>query len=282
MEFSKGSSTQILERLSTAYGVDTQKQLAEKLGVSAANVSNWVQRNSVPGSAFVRCVLDTGCDLSWLATGEFANANLSRFAISQGKKKGKELINWMLSTGGKSVLQRIISAYGFHTQKELSEYLGISTATISTWVRREYFPGDVVITCALDTNAPLEWLATGNESRVVNIENYKAKYIQHKKLSAGLLEDIGYWFGDISFVKHDFKTPIFVEGVYRSWVVESEVEGVSNGCWILSIDGKHDVYDATVLPKNRISIQNNGRDFICDINDIVVIGKVLLTMEYKL
>jgi len=97
-----------------------------------------------------------------------------------------------------------------------------------------------------------------------------------------LLEDVGYWFGDISFVKYDFKKPVFVEGVYKSWVVESEVQGVSNGCWILSIDGKHDVYNATVLPKNRISIQNNGRDFICDVDDVVVVGKVLLTMEYKL
>ncbi|MDH2899226.1 helix-turn-helix transcriptional regulator, partial [Rahnella variigena] len=70
MDFSEGSSSEILGRLSTAYGVETQKQLAEKLGVSAANVSNWVQRNSVPGSAFVRCALDTGCDLAWLATGK--------------------------------------------------------------------------------------------------------------------------------------------------------------------------------------------------------------------
>lgn len=32
---------------------------------------------------------------------------------------------------------------------------------MSTWVRRNYFPGDIVVTCALDTGVSLLWLATG-------------------------------------------------------------------------------------------------------------------------
>src|SRR5471030_1962473 len=65
--------------------------------------------------------------------------------------------------GGKAVLGRMLQAYGFSMQKELGDLYGLSSGTISTWVRREYFPGDVVIACALDTGVSLRWLATGAE-----------------------------------------------------------------------------------------------------------------------
>lgn len=122
-----------------------------------------MQRDSVPGNAIIKCALDTGADLKWLVSGGVANANIKNTHITTSTRadRGKSLLKKMLSTGGKAVLKRILDAYGFSTQKELSEYLEISTGTISTWVRREYFPGDVVITCALDSGASLEWLATG-------------------------------------------------------------------------------------------------------------------------
>jgi lambda repressor-like predicted transcriptional regulator len=63
--------------------------------------------------------------------------------------------------GGKAVLGRMLQAYGFSMQKELGDRFGLSSGTISTWVRRNYFPGDVVVVCALDTGVSLRWLATG-------------------------------------------------------------------------------------------------------------------------
>ena len=161
MNYSKGDASEILDRLSSAYGVNSQKALAEALGVPAANVSNWLQRNSVPGGAFVKCSLDTDADLRWLSTGEFENSNNQ---ISKRSLKGKELYDQILNSGGKAVLQRILQAYGFKTQKELSDLLGIPTGTISTWIRRDFFPGDVVVTCALDTGVSLEWLCLGDNS----------------------------------------------------------------------------------------------------------------------
>ena len=58
-------------------------------------------------------------------------------------------------------MRRILFAYGCTMQKDLGDLLGISSGTISTWVRRDFFPGDVVVACALDTGVSLAWLATG-------------------------------------------------------------------------------------------------------------------------
>lgn len=184
----------ILNRLMTAYGVTSQKSLAEALAIPANNISGWLQRGSVPGNPIIKCALDTGTDLRWLVTGKFANANIGHKVLKNVPsryEKGKALIEKMLSTGGKAVLQRVMEAYGFNTQKELSEYLAISTGTISTWVRREYFPGDVVITCALDTGASLEWLATGKrvESTDEAITLPELPIISQKTLLAGKLID---------------------------------------------------------------------------------------------
>ncbi len=289
MEFSKGSSSEILERISSAYGVDTQKQLAEKLGVSAANVSNWVQRNSVPGSAIVRCALDTKCDLSWLATGEHSNANLVPEALLPNDMidKGEKLLNLIVNSGGKAALQRIIQAYGFSTQKELSQHLGISTATISTWIRRDYFPAEVVITCSLDTGTSLQWLATGQYSSKQgglpkSISTNPTIKINRKTLVAGKLE------GDYELILDENFLPNGINGnnLYlivsgnNSWVVSWGVCEVFNGMWLLDIDGLVDIYNVSRKPRNKLLISGPNGEFECFAREIEVLGIVLATINY--
>jgi len=282
MNFSEGSSSEILGRLSTAYGVETQKQLAEKLGVSAANVSNWVQRNSVPGSAFVRCVLDTGCDLSWLATGKYANANTSKVLSDRDvcAKGGKNLIQKMLSTGGRPVLQRLIDAYGFTTQKQLSEYLDISTGTISTWVRRGYFPGDVVIACSLETGKSLEWLATGsNSSHFENFIDKNTIKINRFDIQSGELKAKESLIFDYNLLKNNCRNPVFVEKMEYAWIVDFGKNTSENGKWLVSIDGVYDIFDLLNLPGKRVRLTTNDHYFECLLDEVSLKGKVCVVIS---
>ncbi|WP_395490772.1 helix-turn-helix domain-containing protein [Cedecea davisae] len=125
-----------------------QKELADRLEIAKSNVAGWLQRGLIRGNVIVQCALDTGADVQWLVTGECANAS---YGIVASKVKGKYLYDAVMSTGGRPVLRRIFDAYGFTNQKQLCDLLGISSGTVSTWIRREFFLGDVVITCALDT-----------------------------------------------------------------------------------------------------------------------------------
>ncbi|WP_338326720.1 helix-turn-helix transcriptional regulator [Pectobacterium brasiliense] len=106
--------------------------------------------------------------------------------------KGKSLYDQILASGGKAVLRRMLDAYWFSTQKELGDLLGISTATISTWIRRNFFPGDVVIACALDIGVSLEWLATGrgitSSGQGLAVDAPETVTIAKKRLLAGKLE----------------------------------------------------------------------------------------------
>lgn len=282
---SKPNASEVLERLSSSYGVTTQKELAVCLEITAGNVSAWLQRGSVPGNAIIKCALDTGADLKWLVSGVFANANNknSKVLKSASAARGKSLLNKMLSTGGKAVLKRILDAYGFTTQKELSEYLQISTGTISTWVRREYFPGDVVITCALDTCASLEWLATGemsNESQEEPATSAISK-IYKKILIAGKLDDDGFCYIDESFVPDgvNLKTLNFVRSGKSSWLIEMGVNELSNGSWLLDIDGTLDVYAVSKRPGNKLRVIGQDGEFDCSTNEVTAIGLVVVILR---
>lgn len=274
----KGSSAQVLERLMSSYGVATQKDLAAALDIPANNISGWTQRDRVPGNAIIKCALDTGSDLQWLVTGDVANANSTRLPrVPQGEALYKEIS----SNGGKPVLRRIMDAYGFTFQKQLCELLGISSATVSTWVRRNYFPGDIVVTCAIDTGVSLEWLATGRNEHNKNLGHEPEAYaLPRKDLVAGVLKDTGTWSIDLSFISQKINSPTMVVSNSSSWIVDMGVVSISNGRWLLGIDNKFDIYDVTVMPGKKINVINNGNGFICDIDEVQVTAKVILTIEY--
>lgn len=281
MRLENAVAADVLERILSAYGFTMQKELSDKLGIAKSNVASWLQRGQVPGNVLVQCALDTGADVQWLVTGKFANANITvtQESVRGSLLHGQSLIRKMLESGGKPVLHRIMAAYGFKTQKELSEYLGISTGTISTWVRREFFPGDVVITCSLDTKVSLEWLAIGDGLKSTRMSQLFT--IPMKNLISGTLEDAGEWGADISFIAHKFQRPIFLKGKLGSWLADFGISDLSNGRWVLGINDKFDIYDIILLPGRRINVTNGGASFTCSISEVVVTGKIILTMCYN-
>lgn len=288
MPETKDSAAHIVERLSSSYGVTSQRALASCLEVPSNNVSAWVQRKSVPGNAIIKCALDTGADLKWLVSGEFANANPKKANVSTNARaiRGKSLLKKMLSTGGKAVLKRILDAYDFATQKELSEYLEISTGTISTWVRREYFPGDVVITCALDTGASLEWLATGDMtiSSHEEVAASEVPMINKKILLAGKLDDDGFCHIDQSFVPDgvNLDSLNYVRSGKSSWLIEMGVNELSNGSWLLDIDGTLDVYAVSKRPGNKLRITGHDGEFECLTDEVAAKGLVVVILKNAL
>ncbi|HCQ8027578.1 TPA: phage repressor protein CI [Klebsiella pneumoniae] len=272
-----GASDGVLERLMSAYGVKMQKDLADLLGIAKHSVSGWVQRDAIPGNIIVRCCLDTGADINWLVTGELANANLE---YDSSKLKGKGLYDEIMGNGGKTVLRRILDAYGFNMQKELGDLLGISSGTISTWVRRDFFPGDVVVTCALDTGVSLEWLATGKGQMRDSKETLATELsIKKSRLESGALKDAGYWHPDPSMIPPNTNDLLFVDGVNTSWLVDCSASNIANGRWLISIDGALDVFDVIRLPGGKVRLSNKSAEFECSLTDIKSVGVVVITLE---
>lgn len=278
MRIENAVATDVLDRILSSYGFSMQKQLAEYLGIASSNVAGWIARNQIPGNVIVQCGMDTGADVNWIVTGELAKAN---FSAPVSIANGKALYDEIMSNGGKPILRRIMDAYGFSLQKQLCDLLQISSGTVSTWIRRDYFPGDVVVTCALDTGVSLQWLATGKGGQVSATEIHSQNTIPKKNLNSGVLEDAGDWCADLAFIPNNLNIPTFVTSNAGSWLVDLGVKGISNGRWLLGIDDKYDVYDIALLPGKKISVSSKSSNFTCAADEVTTAGKVVLTMEYN-
>ncbi|QII37388.1 phage repressor protein CI [Rouxiella badensis] len=282
MRLENAVASDVLERILSAYGFTMQKELSDRLGIAKSNVASWLQRGQVPGNVLVQCALDTGTDVNWLVTGELENASQN---ISQPETTGKALYDEIMSNGGKAVLRRIMDAYGFTLQKELCELLGISSGTVSTWVRREYFPGDVVVACALETGVSLRWIATGKgEAKTITSSSLEQASITLPKmrLESGRLKAIGSWSADPSMFNATSVSAAYVEGIKYSWLVDLSQTEIGNGRWIVIVDGSYDVYDVVRLPAGKIRLVNASIEFECSLTDIDVYGTVLFTFEKHL
>lgn len=270
----------VIERVLSSYGVGTQKELSEILGIAPNNISSWQQRGSVPGYVIINCALATGADLAWLMTGEFAKSKNNRKPALSAQ--GKVLYDRVLASGGKGVLRRILDAYGFNLQKELGDLLGISSGTMSTWVRRNYFPGDIVVTCALDTGVSLLWLATGqgemwgDAAPATPVSG--ARTIPKYRLLAGQLKEVGQWSADCSLIPDGVAQPAYVDGGRVYWLVDLAVTHIANGRWLVDIDGNLDVYDIARLPGNQVRVSGSNVDFQCSPDALKALGMVWLTL----
>lgn len=273
----------VLERILSSYGFTMQKELSDKLDIARNNISGWLQRNSIPAGVILQCSLDTGADVNWLVNGKLEKSSLKIASSKSVLPAGKKLYDLIVSSGGKAVLKRILEAYGFSTQKQLGDLLEISSGTMSAWVRRDYFPGDVVVTCALDTGANLQWLATGEgmapAKRVSGAGELHSARIPKFQFVSGELKAIGEWACDESLIPATITDAAFVAGSKTSWVIDRGAKNFSNGLWFVAIDGAIDLCDITRLPGNKLSIKTGSTQYECDVKDAEPVGVVFITVN---
>lgn len=189
--------------------------------------------------------------------------------------------------GGKAVLGRMLQAYGFSMQKELGDLYGLSSGTISTWVRRNYFPGDVVVACALDTGVSLRWLATGHGAMHDNqptqgADVEKVSQLTKLRLRGGALEEEGEWVVDGSLLDTSLTQPAYVVKGHHSWIIDLGSDNIGNGRWLLDIDDDVDVYDVARLPGNRLKISSLATTFDCGVEEVKALGQVFITLDRNL
>lgn len=271
---------EVLERILVSYGVKSRVDLASLIDVPLPTINNWVARGSIPGNYIIQCAVETGADIKWLVTGELANA---RQTLDASDLKGKRLYDQILASGGKAVLQRIMYAYGFSMQKELGDLLDLSSGTISTWVRRDYFPGDVVVACALDTGVDLGWLATGIGEPYTNAIKRKTSNIltiQSQLLVNGRLEPRGETIVDTNIIPGANNDCVFITKDSVSWCVNMKVDTLINGHCLLAVDDIIDVYNITRLPGSKIKVESSsGASFECRTEDVSCLGVIIKTIN---
>lgn len=181
------------------------------------------------------------------------------------------------------ILDRVIEAYGFTQKLQLAEHLEMAASSLSSRYKRGVFPADIVVKCIAETGVNLEWLATG-KGKKFNDDELDIMKFSSKKLVDGQLYDSG----NVMFDKVLFRAgvplptnPVCVQDDKAQYILDRDFNEVFDGEWLVNIEGKISIRTLTRIPIKKVRVSGIGMAFDCDIDDIDVLGKVVMTIIFS-
>lgn len=185
------------------------------------------------------------------------------------------------SKGGSEVLDRVIQAYGFTSKLALANHLDIASSSLANRYKRDFFPSDIVVRCIAETGATLEWLATG-QGKKFNDEELDIMKMSRRKIVDGKLYDAGFLMLDkVTFLpgKPLPQNPLCVIDGSLQYIIEQDFAEVYDDEWLVEIEGKTSVRTLTRIPIKQVRVSGIGMAFDCGIDDIKIIGRVVLQIK---
>lgn len=179
------------------------------------------------------------------------------------------------------VLYRVMDAYGFTSKLQLADHFDMASSSLSARFKRGIFPADMVVKCVAETGASLEWLATG-QGRKFDDEELDILKMSRRKIVDGLIYDAGmYMLDKVSFLPGIPLpiSPICVLESNNQYIVDTSFTEVYDDEWLVEIEGKTSIRTLTRIPIKKVRVSGVGMAFDCGIDDIKVIGRVVLTIH---
>ncbi|HDR2703994.1 TPA: phage repressor protein CI [Enterobacter roggenkampii] len=173
------------------------------------------------------------------------------------------------------LLNRICEVYGFTQKIQLANHFKIAASSLQNRYTRGNMSYDFAVHCALETGVSLKWLMTGEGEK-----NLSANEPQHStelplfELSEGELSNIGTLSFDQQLFTKQPKKCASVKSDNSTYVIEQE-SSLSDGLWLVDIEGALSLREITVLPGKKLHVAGGKVPFECGVNDIKMIGRVV-------
>ncbi|MCA4998844.1 helix-turn-helix domain-containing protein [Klebsiella pneumoniae] len=178
------------------------------------------------------------------------------------------------------VLDRVMEAYGFTQKLQLADHLGIASSSMSARYKRGGLPADIMVKCMAETGVNLEWLATGQGRKFEN-EELDILKIPRRKIVDGQLYEAGMLMLDkVTFLpgKPLPTSPFCVLEKSNQFIIDTSFSEVYDNQWLVEIEGKTSIRTLTRIPIRKVRVSGVGMAFDCSIDDIKIIGQVVLTI----
>lgn len=188
----------------------------------------------------------------------------------------------MQNTGGQKVIERILKAYGFTSRQAFCNHLGVSQSTMANRYARNTFPSDWVIICSMETGASIKWLSSGEGMMFEDGHDDRVVMLQHQKITNGVLNSQNEIFCDKSEIPEGLDSPFIVTADKSRFLVDAYEGEITDGLWLVQIDGLVSIREIYRFPGGRIRIENGKASFECDASDVKVLGKVISKTEFIL
>lgn len=178
------------------------------------------------------------------------------------------------------VLDRVVEAYGFTSKLQLAEHFDMASSSLSARFKRGIFPADMVVRCVAETGASLEWLSTG-QGKKFDDDQLDIMKFPRQKLVDGQLYDSGYAMFDKVFFRAGAPlptAPFCVLDEKAQYILDQKFAEVFDGEWLVNIEGKTSIRTLTRIPVKKVRVSGIGMAFDCALEDIEVIGRVVLVI----
>lgn len=199
-------------------------------------------------------------------------------------------------SGGRDAINRLMKAYNFSSRQQLCDHLSVSKSTMANRYLRDSFPAEWVIQCALETGISLLWLATGQGDMFASEEFDKplktessvtvrplskivAPSIKHAELKNGELQSEDEILLDSRLLDSESVNSLFVKTATDSFIVDTSVKQVSNGYWLVDIDGVKSIVKVARIPGNKIVVHQDESSFECSVDDVEVVGRAVKVIK---
>ncbi|WP_455268756.1 phage repressor protein CI [Rahnella aceris] len=186
-----------------------------------------------------------------------------------------------LDKSSPEVLDRVIEAYGFQTKLALANHLGMASSSLAARYKRGLFPADIVVRCMAETDVTLEWLAKGTGKKYDDGKLDVMKF-SRKKLVDGQLFESGYLMLDKVIFLPGIplpENPLCLLDEKIQYIVDQKFSDIYDGQWLVNIEGKISIRNLVRIPIRKVRVSGVGMAFDCSLDDIEVIGRVVLTIE---
>lgn len=189
-------------------------------------------------------------------------------------------------SGAKEVLDRVLQAYGFTTKLALAEHLGIASSSLANRYSRGYFPSDIVIRCMADTQASLQWLATGEGERSDQAANAtqpsqdgNTQTLARQRLDAGKLTELTSIVVDAAFFEAwpgTIEQPLVIIEGNQQFIAEQVFSEILDGDWLVSLEGQISIRSLTRIPPGRVRVANGQQQFECGLNELTPLARIVI------
>ncbi|OTA17216.1 phage repressor protein [Xenorhabdus beddingii] len=188
-------------------------------------------------------------------------------------------------SGGRDAINRILIAYNFSTRQQLCKHLGVAKSTMSNRYLRDSFPAEWIIQCAIETGVSLLWLTTGQGEMHPAVDNKNKSNnetrttIKQVKIENGALLEHDEVFLDHSLISGEADNYLYVKTTKGFYLVDKSVKQVSNGYWLIDIDGMKNIVKIVRIPGNKMVVHQDESSFECSIDDIDTIGRAVKVIK---
>lgn len=242
------------------------KDLSESLGVSTSTIRTWRSRNKIPDDIYLKAQKDSKPHSETGKTIQMTTVKIPPFDYD----------------GGKAITEKLVKVIGSTNLIDLAESFGIPRTTISTWHTRNMTPFEIAVRIHLAKGVSLRWLLLNEGEAFESAGVILKDKLIIEKLANGILDESGEISLDVTTMVHYELTPSITRVIDLNgsllFVNTEETKPIS-GRYLLDIDDAISINNLQRLPGKKLAMSYANTSVEVAEADIVVLGRVVLTME---